>query len=129
MKRLFILLTAALMSIGMMAAEYVGTMQVEGGYTQKNVRVTMDTQGNLTLYNVKFALLMPVRVDVRIPGIKQKADRISCVLTTPYVDDKPQPKRYVSELRGTITPFNFSFSCLMGGKRIHYSGQVPHKGQ
>jgi hypothetical protein len=108
----------------MMAAEYVGTMQMAGGFTLKEVHVTLDAQGNLTMHNVKFALLMPVRVDVLIPKVKRKNDRLTCEIATPYVDDKPQPKRVVTNLHGTITPQILSFSCQFGGKQMHYQGKA-----
>lgn len=121
-----LLFTMLLLSVGLplMAAEYVGTMQMAGGFTLKEVHVTLDAQGNLTMHNVKFALLMPVRVDVLIPKVKRKNDRLTCEIATPYVDDKPQPKRVVTNLLGTITPQGLSFSCQFGGKQMHYQGKA-----
>ena len=113
----------------MMASEYVGTMEMAGGFKLKEVRVTFDMQGNLTLHNVKFALMMPVRVDVRIPKVQRKIDRLTGHIIVPYVDDKPQPKRVVTNLHGTITPQVLSFSCSFGGKQMHFHGNVKQKNE
>lgn len=125
------LLFTLLLCIGlpMMASEYVGTMEMAGGFKLKEVHVTLDMQGNLTLHNVKFALMMPVRVDVRIPKVKRKIDRLTCEIATPYVDDKPQPKRVVTNLHGTITPQVLSFSCSFGGKQMHFHGKVKQNNE
>lgn len=124
MRRIFILITAAIMSIGMMAAEYVGTMQMAGGFTLKEVRVSLDEQGNITMYNVKFARLMPVRVDVRIPGVKRQQGQLSGDKIIPYVGSKPQPKRIVTHLRGTANKQTLSFRCEFGGKEMQFQGKA-----
>lgn len=124
MRRIFILITAAIMSIGMMAAEYVGTMQMAGGFTLKEVRVSLDEQGNITMYNVKFARLMPVRVDVRIPGVKRQQGQLSGDKIIPYVGSKPQPKRIVTHLRGTANKQMLSFRCEFGGKEMQFQGKA-----
>lgn len=124
MIRKLLILLLLWLTLPMMAAEYIGTMQMAGGFTLKEVHVTLDAQGNLTMHNVKFALLMPVRVDVLIPKVKRKNDRLTCEIATPYVDDKPQHKRVVTNLHGTITPQVLSFSCQFGGKQMHYQGKA-----
>ena len=124
MRRIFILITAAIMSIGMMAAEYVGTMQMAGGFTMKEVRVSLDEQGNITMHDVKFARLMPVRVDVRIPGVKRQQGQLSGDKITPYVGSKPQPKRIVTHLRGTASKQTLSFRCEFGGKEMQFQGKA-----
>lgn len=121
-KLLFILLLC--IGLQMMAAEYVGTMQMAGGFTLKEVRVSLDEQGNLTMYDVKFARMMPVRVDVRIPGVKRQQGQLSGDKIIPYVGNKPQPKRIVTHLRGTANKQTLSFRCEFGGKEMQFQGKA-----
>ena len=59
MKKLIVLLKL-LFCLSLSATEYIGTLQMASGYTLKDVRVCLDEQGNLTLYHVKFARMMPM---------------------------------------------------------------------
>ena len=124
-----ILLTISMLvclSIG--AADYTGTLQMSGGYTLENVRVTIDEQSTLILHRVKFARLMPVRVDVVIQHIKRQAETSSTVINAdnivPLVDDKPYPNRLIRDLRGHIEGDFFFFRCKMGGKEMCYKGTL-----
>jgi hypothetical protein len=121
-KLLFILLLSV--SLPLIAAEYVGTMQMEGGFKLKEVRVSLDEQGNITMYDVKFARMMPVRVDVRIPGVKRQQGQLSGDKIIPYVGNKPQPKRIVTRLRGTANKQTLSFRCEFGDKEMQFQGKA-----
>ena len=124
-----ILLTASMLvclSIG--AADYIGTLQMSGGYTLENVRVTFDKRGVITLYRVKFARLMPVRVDVVIPRIGCQTESSSTVIKAdsivPLVDDKPYPNRLITDLQGHIEGDSLVFSCKTGNKGMCYKGTL-----
>ena len=124
MKRLFILLAAATMAAGVMATEYIGLMQMASSYTLEDVRVSIDEQGNMTLYRVKFARMMPVRVDVTIPQINCDGEHITGDSIIPLISDKPKPERIVTNLHGTADNQSLDFLCLIGGKEMHYNGVV-----
>ncbi len=121
--RFAVLLLGWLFSLSVCAAEYVGTMQMASGYTLNNVRVSIDEKGNLTMYRVKFALLMPLRVDVVIPQVKQDVEKLSGDNIIPTVSSKPYPDKIVTKLNGTVNSSSISFSCLFGGKGMEYKGQ------
>lgn len=121
--RLAVLLLGWLFSLSVCAAEYVGTMQMSSGYTLDDVRVSIDEKGNLTMYRVKFAFLMPLRVDVVIPQVKQEGEKLSGDNIIPTVSNKPYPDKIVTKLSGTISSNSISFSCLFGGKGMEYKGQ------
>lgn len=123
-KRLAVLFLGLLLSMVVCATEYIGTMQMSSGYTLNNVRVSIDEKGNLTMYRVKFALLMPLRVDVVIPQVKQDGEKLSGDNIIPTVSSKPYPDKIVTKLNGTISSNSISFSCLFGGKGMQYKGQV-----
>ena len=122
-KRLAVLFLGLLLSMVVCATEYIGTMQMASGYTLDDVRVSIDEKGNLTMYRVKFALLMPLRVDVMIPQVKQDGEKLSGDNIIPTVSNKPYPDKIVTKLNGTISSNSISFSCLFGGKGMEYKGQ------
>ncbi len=128
MKKLIIL---ALAAVGFVlqgnATEFVGSMSLASGYSLDDVRVSLDEQGNLTLYSVKFARMMPVRVDVLIPQVECNNERISGEDIIPSVSGKPHPDRIVTQLHGTVDKQALVFRCLMGGKEIHYKGKVSKR--
>lgn len=122
-KRFAVLLLGWLFSLSVCAAEYVGTMQMSSGYTLNNVRVSIDEKGCLTMYRVKFARLMPLRVDVVISPVKQENGKLSGDSIIPTVNNKPYPDKVVTKLKGTVSSNSISFSCLFGGKGMQYKGQ------
>ena len=69
------LLLFLLMAFGLTAGAqtFVGTMNVDG-YKREEVKVTLRKTDSgdytLTMYRVKFARLMPVRIDFYIPQMK-----------------------------------------------------------
>lgn len=110
------------------AVEYMGTMRMGSGYALENVRVSMDEKGSITLYHVKFARLMPVRVDVVIPHVKKRKDGERMILSgdniIPTVKGKPYPNRTVTKLHGQADVQYISFRCLFGDKEMQYSGKA-----
>ena len=122
-KRLAVLLLGFLLSVSVCATEYIGTMQMASGYTLEDVRVSIDEKGCLTMYRVKFARLMPLRVDVVISPVKQENGKLSGDNIIPTVNNKPYPDKVVTKLKGTVSSNSISFSCLFGGKGMQYKGQ------
>ena len=125
MRKIIIFALAALcFALCVNAKEYIGTMQMGSGYTLNDVRVSIDEQGNMTLYRVKFARMMPIRVDVLIPHVKCDNERISGEDIIPSVNGKQHPDRIVTHLHGTADKQTLDFRCLFGGKEMHYKGQI-----
>lgn len=122
-KRLAVLFLGLLLSMVVCATEYIGTMQMASGYTLDDVRVSIDEKGCLTMYRVKFARLMPLRVDVVISPVKQENGKLSGDNIIPTVNNKPYPDKVVTKLKGTVSSNSISFSCLFGGKGMQYKGQ------
>ena len=122
-KRLAVLLLGFLLSVSVCATEYIGTMQMASGYTLEDVRVSIDEKGCLTMYRVKFARLMPLRVDVVISPVKQESGKLSGDSIIPTVNNKPYPDKVVTKLNGAVSSNSISFSCLFGGKGMQYKGQ------
>jgi hypothetical protein len=76
----------------------------------------------MTLYRVKFARMMPVRVDVLIPQVKCDNEHLSGEDIIPSVNGKQHPDRIVTHLRGTANKQALDFRCLFGGKEMHFKG-------
>lgn len=121
--RFAVLFLGLLLSMVVCATEYIGTMQMASGYTLDDVRVSIDEKGCLTMYRVKFARLMPLRVDVVISPVKQENGKLSGDSIIPTVNNKPYPDKVVTKLKGTVSSNSISFSCLFGGKGMQYKGQ------
>ena len=113
------------------AANYIGAMQLSSGYTLENVRVTLDEKGTITLYHVKFARMMPVRVDLLIPHVKCRLENNRTILRgdsiIPMVADKPHPDRLIKDLHGRIEGETFIFRCKIGNKELYYRGMVTNQ--
>ena len=110
------------------AVEYMGTMRMGSGYTLENVHVSMGEKGCITLYHVKFARLMPVRVDVVIPDVKKRKDGERTILSgdniIPTLKGKPYPNRTITKLHGQADVQYITFRCLLGDKEMQYSGKA-----
>ena len=126
-ERLFLPLLWMLLSLSVSAAEYVGTMQMASGYTLSDVRVRLDEQGNLTLFRVKFARMMPVRVDVVLPSLTLRQDGSAIVFSgdsiIPMLNDRPKPDRLATQLQGKADSSSIAFHCLLGGKAMQFKGK------
>lgn len=116
-----------LFCLSVRAADYVGTMRMESGFELHNVRVELDPSGRITLFDVKFARLMPVRVDVMISNVQQRKQCGQTILSgddiVPVVNRKSHPDRIVTKLRGRADKQSLSFNCFLGGKGLHFEGK------
>lgn len=125
-KKIILTLTMALMAMVATAQSYVGTMEVNG-YTRKEVVVQLakNQQGELVLkmFNVKFARLMPVKVDVDIPGITLNGSRLQGNNIIPSSKGKPYERYRVTKLDGKADSQQISFTCMMGDKPVKFSGK------
>ena len=127
MKRNFTLLILALCSFCAQAQTFIGTMTVDS-YTRKNVTVKLQATSSsetcsITLYDVKFSLLMPVTVNVTIKPITNTNGQITGNNIVPTNSGKRYEKHIVRQLNGTISNTNLQFSCQMGSKRMTYEGK------
>lgn len=121
------LLTLLLLLLGLAAAaqSYIGTMEIDG-YTRKNVdvRLARTQQGTIVLYmyNVKFARLMPVKVDMEIPGLTLDDGRLQGNGIVPTSKGKPYEKYRITRFNGTADTEKITFSCFLGDKEMKFSG-------
>lgn len=121
------LLTLLLLFLGLAATaqSYIGTMEIDG-YTRKNVdiRLARTQQGSIVLYmyNVKFARLMPVKVDMEIPGLTLADGRLQGNGIVPTSKGKPYDKYRVTRFNGTADTEKITFSCFLGDKQMKFSG-------
>ena len=128
MKHLKTLILLCLMAFGFNAEAqtYVGTMTVDG-YRRENVKVTLkktDKEGIvLTMYRVKFARLMPVKIDFDIPRMKLENGRLTGNNIVPVSDGKRYEKYTIRNLDGTADSKQLSFTCKMGDKPFSFTGQ------
>ncbi len=128
--RLTTLLALLLLAPLAAAQTYVGTMQVND-YTRKDVEVRLGAspQGQtvLQMLNVKFARMMPVKVDVDIPGVSLGNGRLAGDNIVPTSKGKPYEKYLVTRLDGSADSEKITFRCLMGDKQIKFSGRRAKK--
>ncbi len=127
---------------------YVGTMTI-GNYERSNVEAVVKTNGTVAdvlLYDVKFARMMPVRIDVVIPMLAmlkpQRPDgnaepqdaairrtyHIHAIITgdniTPLSKDKPYPKYQIRQFHGRQDAGRFAFTATIGSKPVSYKGTM-----
>lgn len=128
MKQIRILVLLCLMAFGFSAGAqtYVGTMTVDG-YTRKEVKVTLkktEKEGIvLTMYRVKFARLMPVKIDFDIPRIRLEEGHLRADGVVPVSDGKRYEKYTIRNLDGTADSKQISFTCKMGDKPFSFTGK------
>ena len=108
------------------AQTYVGTMTVDG-YRRENVKVKLkktEKEGLvLTMYRVKFARLMPVKIDFDIPRMKLENGHLTADGVVPVSDGKRYEKYTIRNLDGIADSKQISFSCKMGDKSFTFTGQ------
>lgn len=106
--------------------EYVGTMTVDG-YTRKEVKVTLKKSEKegivLTMYRVKFARMMPVKIDFDIPQMKLEGSRLTADGVVPVSKGKRYEKYTIHRLDGKADSKEISFSCTMGDKPFSFKGK------
>ena len=121
---LFFILMA--ISLATSAQTYVGTMTVDG-YTRENVKVTLKKSGKegivLTMYKVKFARMMPVKIDFDIPQMKLEGSRLTADGTVPVSKGKRYEKYTIRRLNGTADDKAIAFTCMMGDKPFAFKGK------
>ncbi len=127
MKRILTLITLTLGTFCAQAQSFIGTMTVDS-YTRKNVTVKLQASSSsescsLTMYDVKFSLLIPVNLDVTIKPVTKKNGQITGNNIVPTNDGKQYEKYTVRQLKGTVSNTKLQFSCQMGSKRLTYEGE------
>lgn len=124
-KKIILTLTLLFLTLAATAQSYVGTMEIDG-YTRKkvDVRLARTQQGTIVLYmyNVKFARLMPVKVDMEIPGLTLADGRLQGNGIVPTSKGKPYDKYRVTRFNGTADTEKITFSCFLGDKQMKFSG-------
>ena len=122
------LLLFLLMAFGLVAGAqtFVGTMNVDG-YKREEVKVTLrktEKEGIiLTMYRVKFARLMPVKIDFDIPQMKLDNGRLTADGVVPVSQGKRYEKYTIHNLSGAVSDDKLIFYCKMGDKPFSYSGK------
>lgn len=130
MKKTITLLLALIVGLVLQAQTFVGSMTI-ASFGQKNVKctLTVDSHGHATLVmqRVKFAKLMPVRVDMAVSGLtaKQDADgnlRLTGTGIIPTAGGRTYPKKTITDFHGTVRGSTLSASFSMSQKTVTYTG-------
>ncbi len=127
MKPSFLILFLGICICHSYAQRFTGTMTV-GGYTRENVVVKLKTTSAqdvcaITMFNVKFARMMPVTLDVTINPVTKKNGLLTGDNIIPSGNGKRYEKYVVRQLKGNVGSDNLRFSCTMGDKKVTYSGR------
>ena len=126
MKKTLLLLYLLALGLYSGAQTYVGTMTVDG-YKRENVKVTLkktEKEGIvLTMYKVKFARMMPVKIDFDIPQMKLEGSRLTADGVVPVSKGKRYEKYTIHRLSGTADSKQISFTCTMGDKPFSFKGR------
>lgn len=125
MKQTVLLLALLGSLLSLRAQSYVGTITL-GSYTQRNVEVQLASTpkgcATMTIFNVKFSYMMPVKLDVVIPSLTLSGTHLTGNNITPLSNGKRYDKYLVRNLVGTADGRHLTFSCLMGKKRLTFNG-------
>ena len=125
MKKTFLLFILLAFGLTAAAQTYIGTMTVDG-YKREKVKVTLkktEKEGIvLTMYSVKFARLMPVKIDFDMRQMKLENGRLTADGVVPVAKGKHYEKYTIHRLNGTATSKELSFSCTMGDKPFKFKG-------
>ena len=107
------------------AQSYIGTITA-GNYTQGKVKaqITTTPQGGVavTLFHVKFARMMPVRLNVTIPSLTISGTRLTGENIVPTGNNKRYEKYLVRNFDGTADRNQLAFTCLMGKETLTFKG-------
>lgn len=115
------------------AYEAIGTLHIpSSGFTKENLRtkvVLVDREKlDIYMFDVKFATLMPVTIDMVISGVPyvQNGSFISFYgdSIVPYAGNKPYEKYVVTELEGSITADSMFISNNYGDTPSIYKGAL-----
>lgn len=131
MKKYITILIALMLGMALQAQNFVGNMSI-ASFQQKNVTCTLkvDAQGHgtLVMQKVKFAKMMPVRVNMSIAGLTVKKDKNGNLVITgnnivPTAGDKSYPKKTVTNFRGTVQDGTLTANFMMSEKKVTFSGK------
>ena len=131
MKRVITLLFALMLGMALQAQSFVGNMSI-ATFQQKNITCTLkvDAQGRgtLVMQRVKFAKMMPVRVDMSIAGLTVKKDRDGNLTLTgtdivPTAGEKSYPKKTVTNFHGTLRGGTLTANFTMSEKKVTFTGK------
>jgi len=131
MKRVITLLFALMLGMALQAQSFVGNMSI-ATFQQKNITCTLkvDAQGRgtLVIQRVKFAKMMPVRVDMSIAGLTVKKDRDGNLTLTgtdivPTAGEKSYPKKTVTNFHGTLRGGTLTANFTMSEKKVTFTGK------
>ena len=131
MKRVITLLFALMLGMALQAQTFVGNMSI-ATFQQKNITCTLkvDAQGRgtLVMQRVKFAKMMPVRVDMSIAGLTVKKDRDGNLTLTgtdivPTAGEKSYPKKTVTNFHGTLRGGTLTAKFTMSEKKVTFTGK------
>ncbi len=126
-RRFVLVLLIVFLSVSDIDAQtYIGTMTVDD-YTRKNVSVQIQPSSgpdkvSLILYDVKFAWLMPVTLNVKIDPITKKGNHLAADGIIPTNKEKRYNKYIIRQLEGCIENNSIRFLCQMGKKKLTYNG-------
>lgn len=128
MKKLFLIFILLGAGFVAMSQTYVGTLTT-GSYSQKNVTVRLSQQSGMAvifMQKVKFARMMPVKIDVTIPSLAIATDpqggkQLTGNNILPTSDKKTYDKFRVTDFKG-VAGSSLNFSCMMGDKKVSFSG-------
>jgi len=131
MKRVITLLFALMLGMALQAQTFVGNMSI-ATFQQKNITCTLkvDAQGRgtLVMQRVKFAKMMPVRVDMSIAGLTVKKDRDGNLTLTgtdivPTAGEKSYPKKTITNFHGTLRGGTLTANFTMSEKKVTFTGK------
>jgi len=125
MRKTTLLFALLALSLYVSAQTYVGTMTV-GNYTQKDVEVklskTVQRGVSMTFFHVKFARMMPVRLNVVIPTLSLEDSHMRGDNIIPTANGKRHEKYLVRNLTGDADAQRLKFTCTMGKKQLTFNG-------
>jgi len=120
-----------MLGMALQAQTFVGNMSI-ATFQQKNITCTLkvDAQGRgtLVIQRVKFAKMMPVRVDMSIAGLTVKKDRDGNLTLTgtdivPTAGEKSYPKKTITNFHGTLRGGTLTANFTMSEKKVTFTGK------
>ena len=129
-RRLLAFLSALVLTVAAGAQTYVGSLTTNS-YTQKDATMVVTLRGTaatLEMRHVKFAKLMPVKVDVEVKGLNASTQSTGTTLNgdniVPLSNGKPHKKYTIYKYAGKMSPTTLTFDCLMGEKKVSFKGKL-----
>lgn len=129
-KRLLLLtpIIVFLSVISAKAQDFVGTMNIDN-YTRKAVTVQIkpsyhQDKVSITMYDVKFAWMMPVTIDMKIDSVSKNGNSLAGDNIIPTTKGKKYEKYTIRNLKGNIDNDSLTFRCQMGRKQLKFNGEI-----